>query len=253
VPRSGRDLVTALRLAAVPATARFDPATLEHLPEPAHRWLTHAIAPGTPLARTAEFGMHGQIRLGNAWRDFTALQVLVPDAGFVWAARTRVAGLPVTGYDSYLGEAGVMRWAVFGVPVMRASGSSVSRSAADRLAAESVLLPTSLVDATWRMGHDADSAEYIRSFPGGFARAHVTIRVAADGRLLGVNLRRWGNPDGRAFREHVFDVTFDGECTYGGITVPDGIHASWLDSVGPPNEFFRAHIEAMTTGRGARR
>ncbi|MBO0732356.1 MAG: hypothetical protein J2P57_24050, partial [Acidimicrobiaceae bacterium] len=32
---------------------RFDPAMTELLPEPARRWLTHVIAPGTPLARTA--------------------------------------------------------------------------------------------------------------------------------------------------------------------------------------------------------
>jgi hypothetical protein len=28
----------------------FDPAMTESLPEPARRWLTHVIAPGTPLA-----------------------------------------------------------------------------------------------------------------------------------------------------------------------------------------------------------
>jgi hypothetical protein len=47
----------------------FDPSSLAQLPEPARRWLCHAIVPGTPLARTAEIWMHGPIRLGD-WRPF---------------------------------------------------------------------------------------------------------------------------------------------------------------------------------------
>jgi hypothetical protein len=49
----------------------FEPSMVAGLPEPARRWLTHAIAPGTPLWQTVELSMHGQIRLG-AWRPFTA-------------------------------------------------------------------------------------------------------------------------------------------------------------------------------------
>ncbi len=32
--------------------------------EPAHRWLTHAIAPGPPLRQSVAFGRARQIRLG---------------------------------------------------------------------------------------------------------------------------------------------------------------------------------------------
>ena len=39
-----------------PARTGFDPGDVAGLPEPAQRWLTHAIAPRTPLARAAIFG-----------------------------------------------------------------------------------------------------------------------------------------------------------------------------------------------------
>lgn len=58
----------------------FDPAMRSGLPEPARRWLRHAIAPGTPLWRPAEPSVRGQIRLrrcgpsppGRCWHRRTA-------------------------------------------------------------------------------------------------------------------------------------------------------------------------------------
>ena len=61
----------------------FDPAMLAGLPEPARRWLGHAIAPETPLWRSVELSMRAQIRLGR-WRSFTARQVLAPPDGYIW-------------------------------------------------------------------------------------------------------------------------------------------------------------------------
>jgi len=52
----------------------FDPAMISGFPEPAHRWLRHAVAPGTPLWGSVELTMHGRIKLGR-WRPFTARQV----------------------------------------------------------------------------------------------------------------------------------------------------------------------------------
>ena len=53
-------------MTAVTAAAEtFDSAATGGLPEPARRWLSHAIAPGTPLWGRAELTMHGQIKLGR--------------------------------------------------------------------------------------------------------------------------------------------------------------------------------------------
>ena len=106
-------------------TQAFDPVMLAGLPEPARRWLGHAIAPGTPLWQTVELSMEGQIRLGH-WRPFTARQVLSPPSGFIWAARARVAGVPVTGYDRYSAATGEMRWRLLGLVPVRWTGPSLN-------------------------------------------------------------------------------------------------------------------------------
>jgi uncharacterized protein DUF6544 len=78
----------------------FDPAAIVGLPEPARRWLDHAIAPGTPLWSSVELTMHGQVKLGR-WRSFTARQILTPPDGYIWAARTRLAGLAAWGESDF--------------------------------------------------------------------------------------------------------------------------------------------------------
>ena len=50
----------------MPATIEtFEPTMTRGLPEPARRWLGHAIAPGTPLWGSVELTMHGRIKLGR--------------------------------------------------------------------------------------------------------------------------------------------------------------------------------------------
>jgi hypothetical protein len=223
--------------------AAFDPSMVTELPEPARRWLMHAIEPGTLLVDAVEIQMHGQIKLGR-WRTFTATEALVPDAGFVWAARTRLGGIPVHGFDGYAMGEGTMRWRALGViPLQFGEGYDVTRSAADRLAAESVLLPTSLVSATWRIGDDPDSATFVRHFGNRHARGRGTIHVAPDGRLLSVSMQRWGKPSGKRYAEHRFEVRFRGEYLVDGITLPDDIDAAWIDEDGRRQEFFRAAID----------
>jgi hypothetical protein len=224
--------------------AAFEPSMTIDFPEPARRWLAHAIEPGVLLVDAVEIQMHGEIKLGR-WRPFTATEALAPDAGFIWAARTRFGGVPVHGFDGYaLGE-GTSRWRALGIiPLQSGEGYDVTRSAADRLAAESVLLPTSLVSATWCAGDDPDSATFVRHFGNRYARGRGTIRVAQDGRLLSVSMQRWGKPSGQRYAEHRFEVIFDAEYDADGITLPDGLNAAWIDGDGRRQEFLRASIDS---------
>lgn len=243
-PSRARDVVRALRPPDQASRAPFDPAQLDSLPEPARRWLAHAIEPGCMPPVALELRMHGEIRLGR-WRPFTATQLLVPDAGFVWCARTRLFGVPVTGFDAYARGRGLMRWRAAGLlPVQSGSGTDVALSAVDRLAAESVLLPGSLIDAAWCGGPDPDSATYARAFGDRHRRSRATVHVLADGRLARVSMHRWGKPEHERFGLHPFDVAFDGEYELDGIRIGDGIRAAWLDPEGARREFYRASIDA---------
>lgn len=224
----------------------FDPDMLAGLPEPARRWLGHAITVGTPLWNTVELRMEGQIRLGS-WRPFTAWQVLSPPSGFIWAAETRVAGVPVTGYDRYSGATGEMRWRLLGVvPVMSATGPDVSRSAAGRLAGEAVLLPTVFRHADWTAGAEPDTTVMRWRLAGSEER--TTLHVDADGRLREAVLQRWGNPDGAPFGRHPFGVAVEEEATFGGVTIPAVLRAGWWWGTdrAAEGEFFRARITSAT-------
>ncbi len=246
VPRGVRRIRTDWKALAAPAEnpAAFDPESLAALPEPARRWLSHAITPGMPLWRSVHLDMAGQIKLG-AWRRFRARQVLAPPDGFVWAATASVFGLPVSGYDRYSSGVGEMRWRLLGMlPVNSATGADVTRSAAGRLAAECVLLPTCYPGAEWAAGSTKDSAVATWRLPGGAESAEV--RVGPGGQVRDVRISRWGNPNGAPFGRYPFGVTVEREGTFAGITLPTVLRAGWWRGTDRQSdgEFFRATITA---------
>jgi len=243
VPRAARSRRRDwVRLATGTAADPFTAERTVGLPEPARRWLTHAIAPGTPLWSSVELTMHGEIRLGT-WRPFHARQILAPPAGFIWAASARIAGLPVVGFDRYSNTSGEMRWRLLGLaPVLTAHGSDITRSAGGRLAAEGLtLLPTSFPKATWTEVDDPDTA--VGSMSIGDEQESVRLRVGPQGQLRDVLLQRWGNPDGAPYGRYPFGVTVHSERSFGGITIPASLEAGWWHADRQADgDFFRATI-----------
>lgn len=248
VPRQARSIGPEWqRLGAQAATTdRFDESMLAGLPEPARRWLTRSIAPGTPLAPSAGLTMHGTIRLG-AWRKFTATQVLAPPAGYIWAARASVFGVPVTGYDRLSSGVGQMQWRLLGLlPVMTADGPDLVRSAAGRLASEFVLVPTTFRQASWRVGDEPDTV--VAGWQIGAEQVDVELHIGPEGQLRSVLLQRWGNAGGAAFGYCPFGVSVEAERTFAGITIPSTVRAGWWWGTDRQDEgeFFRARITDAT-------
>ena len=158
---------------------------IDHLPEPARRWLLHSIAPGTGLARAARLSMRGTIRIG-AWRPFTAHQVIRPDTGFVWtwcrpglvSAEWRPAGedsatfvrtygattSQVTITVSAIGQlrrVSLIRW---GNPNRSGFGDHTFTVRVDAdLAVSGLRIPGSLVASWSDTGERADDAEFFRA------------------------------------------------------------------------------------------
>lgn len=190
------------RLAALQpeAPARFAPEMIEDLPEPARRFFSYVIAPGTPLLRVAEIDMTGQFSLGTkdapAYRPMEARQILAAPEGFVWAMRTR-GGMPVSGSDSGTWT----RFRILGlVPVARLGGDpDHARSAFGRYVAEAAfwtpaaLLPGPGVE--WSSVDEDTARVTIRH--GGLEQA-VDVTVDAEGRPVTVTFQRWSNanPEG---------------------------------------------------------
>jgi len=220
----------------------FDPAMTTGLPEPARRWLCHAIAPGTPLWGSVELTMHGRIKLGR-WRPFTARQVLRPPGGYTWAATARLAGLPVTGYDRLSSGAGEMRWRLLRLfPVLTAAGPDITRSARGRMAGEIALIPTAFGTAAWTRSEHADTA--VATWQFGDDTESAELQVAPSGRLAEIRVNRWGNPGGAPFGRYPFGVRVEAERRFGGITIPSVFQAGWWWGTERQHEgeFFRAEI-----------
>ncbi|MFP4624791.1 MAG: DUF6544 family protein, partial [Gemmatimonadota bacterium] len=231
---------------------RFDAGMVDGLPAPARRYLLRAIAPGTPLATSAEVTMGGTIQLAPDADPLPmrAEQILSKERGFAWRARVGRGLVRIRGYDRLLDGVGEMRWWLLGVvPVVNASGEDFDRSAAGRLAAETVLMVPSLLlpeaGAEWEPVDDRRARVRL---PWSGETEPVTVEVDRDGRLVRVVLQRWnGDPaNGPVGRLPFVGDSLGDERTFGGYTVPTTSRAGWR--LGEPDErpFFRAAIEAVT-------
>jgi hypothetical protein len=234
-------------LAAARTPDRFRPDMVAGLPEPARRYLVHAIAPGTPLASSVELVLSGTIRLtpDGSPLPTSSRETLAPPRGFVWSARTRMGPVPVSGFDQYVDERGEMRWWAAGlIPVVRARGADVSRSAAGRLAGEAIFVPSVLLtQGTGWEALDDHRARVHLSVAG--EDVAITLEMDEQGRLLRSEFPRW-NGDPRngpvGYLTFVSDG-FEAERTFGGVTIPTRFRAGWR--LGEPGAFpfFHATIE----------
>jgi hypothetical protein len=237
---SARELRT--RLADLPAPGSFSGAELEGLPDPMRGYVEAAVAPGTPLATSARFRMAGSIKLGDRWVPFRARQIEAPHHGFVWSARAGV----IVGSDWYADGHGAMSWRVLGlVRVMHADGPDVSRSAAGRVGAEAVWVPTALLPrfgVTWTA---TDLPHITASYTLDEVDIELHYTLGDDARVRSVVFDRWGDPDDTGtWGHHPFGFEVTGHATFDGLTIPSSGRAGWFYGTDRwhEGEFFRAEI-----------
>jgi hypothetical protein len=215
------------------------------LPEAARRYLEHAIAPGTVLASSVRLRMHGQIKL-ERWLPFVAEQVIRGGQEMIWRAAVRRSGMTIRGFDRFVDGEGAMQWKLFGIiPVMKASGPNINRSAAGRVKAESVWLPSILCgdDVSWTA---EDSLHPNAHFTVRTDTQPLALTIDDKGRLKSIKLQRWGNPEGGEFHDAPFGGVVEKEGTFGGYTIPTCVRIGWhfgTDRFEPDGEFFRATVD----------
>ena len=216
------------------------------LPSPARRYLLHAIRPGTPLACSVTLCMSGSIRLGRRqpWLSMEARQVLAPPVGFVWAARIGKLGVSFVGADSYAHGQGRTSFRLWDrIPIVRAGGPDVSRSARGRLAIESIWSPASLLPqrgVTWE-AIDEWTARATLAIDG--EAIPLTLTIGTSGNLQFVKIDRWGNltPDTH-YAEIPFGADILEERTFGGYTVPSSLSVNWWHETDREFPFFTTRI-----------
>ncbi|HYW04331.1 MAG TPA: DUF6544 family protein [Gammaproteobacteria bacterium] len=242
----GRRRLERLWGSASASGARFGAEQLTWQPADVRRYLEHSIAHGTALATAVRLRMHGEIRLGR-WRPFTAEQVICSGHGMVWCAGTRVAGVAVGGCDELLAGEGAMCWRLLGLlPVVRRSGPDITRSAAGRMQAEHVWLPSAL--CARKVVWSARPPGRIRAvFPVLGHPGALELEVGPDGRLKRLQMQRWGAPAGSAYAYLEFGAVAEEERTFSGYTIPSRLRVGW--NVGSERfehegEFLRATVDS---------
>lgn len=215
------------------ATGRFDPGMVADLPEPARRYLLHALEPGAHLASTVRLTLPGSMRMT---RDGEPLpmeseEILAAGRGYVWTARMRKGPLTIRGFDAYADGEGEMRWWVAGlVPVVGADGEEVSRSAAGRLAGESALfLPSTLLPSRGARWEAVDPSTVRVRVDAGGEEVELTLELNGDGSLRRLSYPRW-NADPKngpvGYLPFVSDE-FGEERTFAGHRLPTRFRAGW--------------------------
>jgi hypothetical protein len=233
------------RLCGDPTIGVFSSDEVDTLPEPVQRYFNAAIAVGTPLATSARFRMRGHIKVGR-WLPFRARQILKPQVGFIWSART--AGV-IAGHDRYIGGAGEMNWKLAGLfNVAHGEGPDISTSTAGRCGLEAILLPTALLPRfglTWTAQDDEHITGHCHI---GSTPVDIQLTIDVAGLLRSVVLQRWGDIDETGiWGWHPFGGEITGHRTFAGLTIPSAGRLGW--NVGndgwTSGEFFRFEITSF--------
>jgi hypothetical protein len=238
------------RLAALQPQApdRFDPEMVADLPEPARRYFTYAIDPGTPLLPVAVIEMTGEFSLGTRddprYQPMEARQILAAPEGFVWAMRTR-GGMPVSGSDSGRWT----RFRIFGlIPVARLGGDpDHTRSAYGRYVGEAVIwAPAALLPGpgiTWE-AVNADTARV--TVEHGTLSQAVDVTVDSDGRPVKAVFQRWSNANAdNVHRLQPFGATMSDFREVDGYRLPFRVEAGNHYGTEDYFAFFRADVTAI--------
>lgn len=253
--RAERALATRL-IAHQPADPpRFEPAMVADLPEPARRYFTHAIAPGTPLLPVAVIEMEGELGLGTKdqprMMPMVARQVLAAPHGFIWQVRAGHGALRVSGSDA---SEGVTRsWSRFRLagllPVARAGGSTDhALSAWGRAIAEAAIwTPAALLPCdgvTWEA--PAPDTARVTVTHDGMTQA-VDVTLAPDGTPRQVAFSRWtnANPEKR-FRFQPFGGFLSDFREVSGYRIPMTVEAGNAFGTDAYFPFYKARVTGVS-------
>ena len=221
------------------------------LDEPVRRYLLHAIAPGTSLAGYVQLTMKGQFRLkpDAEWLPMRASQIIstapgfTTAPGFIWQAKVGKGLMNFSGADYYYCDRGRTKFSLWSfIPLVDAQSKDVNRSAAGRLAAEYIWLPSALLPqngVTWK----AIAENTIQaSFKLNNEPIVLTLNIDAEGKLIEISLPRWSDAKEAGWRYSIFIAQVEAEQTFHGYTVPSSVSAGWLNT-DRTWIFFRSNIQ----------
>jgi len=220
----------------------FDPMQLlKTYPEPVSRYLRYHLPEGIPERVWGVVRLKGIIKIVN-WSNFKSTLYVNPFKGFLWEAKVKMGILPVKGYDFFCEDTGAMQWKIFNIiPVMKGSGSDVSRSAEGRSRMEAIFFPDLLIhpEVKWEVVSDN---EITATWKIDQEDQPLHLKIGNDGALQEVFIERWGNPgDTKTFGYHRFGAQIESEALHHGVISPKKGNAGWWfgEKQYEDGEFFR--------------
>lgn len=240
-------------LASAPAFSnRFSRERVASLPEPAQRFLTGAIAEGTPLWRGMRIEMQGEMRMSRDARfmPMRATQIMVPPLGMVWDVTAGRGIMRIRGQDAITPDTSWSLFKLWGlIPVARVGGTEDHfRAALGRLAADSLFwLPTAFVpgagqDVRWS-APDPMTARMTLCANGHEQAVDLRFANATDAHPGECVFERWSDAnDAKTYRLQPFGGTLSDWRCFDGLTLPTRIEAG--NNWGRPEGFvfFRARV-----------
>lgn len=100
-----------LRASQLDTPKIYDPGMIAQMPAIAKRYLSRAIAPGTPLQLVVELQMDGVFALNGRDHPVRASQIMAAPHGFVWRTEIGTGLLRFAGSDGY--QDGKTSWTRF--------------------------------------------------------------------------------------------------------------------------------------------
>ncbi len=230
-----------------PAAALSGVEPLSRIPTPARRYLQRAIAQGAPLTPFVRLSFIGSQQLDpdRGWLNLNGEELIVPGHGYIWQARLHSGLLSLSGYESYTGDVAAERYRLFGLWPYRstAGGEDAQRTALDRLALESIWLPTELLPGE-AVSWETVDAEHAQVRLGSHDETVTLVfRFAPDGHLLQVTGPRWV---AETHSYVPFGFLIDEEGTFDGYTVPTSLRAGWRPGQPDFQETLRLQVTSAT-------
>jgi len=217
---------------------------LKTYPEPVSRYLRYHLPDGIPAVTHSITPMKGIIKLVN-WSQFKSVLYANPFKGFLWEATVKMGILPVKGFDYFLENQGAMQWTLFNfIPVNKAEGPDVTRSAEGRAMLEALFTPHLLIHpkVKWEV---ISENEITLSWDLYQENKPLHLIIGEDGSLKKAFAERWGNPGDTKIWDYItFGVNVESEVKRKGIVIPAKGNAGWWfgQKEYDDGEFFRFEV-----------
>jgi hypothetical protein len=223
-----------------PAPGAFDPAALSGQDEPVRRYFAHALGQGASLAPGVRLRMRGRVKVG-AWLPFAG-EWRGDGRGFTWRAAAGPAGMRLLRVlDRYADGAGGMDVRLGPVPLVRAHGVDVTRSAAGRAAVEAIWAPAGILPHRGVSWHAVSDRLIAGTWSVGPERPEVRIEIDHRGGVRSASVLRWRDARSRYLPCGAVVVS---ERSFGPLRIPSRITAGWGFGTPEASAFFEAEVLA---------